>query len=111
MHVPVCVCMHVWMCACKCVCVCACVCVCVCVCKRERCEKMVGGSAENQEDRGFEGNLEKLYDHSCSSNSQKEHRATVSLWKWRATHSKVSLESLGAPVGEVAADLAGVADV
>ena len=65
----------VYACACMCVHahvnvnVCVKVCVCVCVCKRERCEKMEGGSAENQEDRGFEGNLEKLYDHSCSSNS------------------------------------------
>ena len=59
------------------VCACVCVCACMCVCAQEG--KMVGGSAENQEDRGFEGNLEKLYDHSCSSNSQKEHRATVSL--------------------------------
>ena len=110
MHVPVCVYVLLLLLLLY-VCVCMRACVCVCVCKRERCEKMVGGSAENQEDRGSEGNREKLYDHGCSSNSRKEQRVTVGRRKRRATHSKVSLESLGAPVGEVAADLAGVADV
>ena len=70
-------CVHACVNVCVQVCVRVCVCVRACVCAQEG--KMVGGSAENQEDRGFEGNLEKLYDHSCSSNSQKEHRATVSL--------------------------------
>ena len=88
-----------------------CVKVCVCVCAKGKDVKRWW--EEVLKIKRTEALRETLRNYmiTAAPPTPRRSRERLSAGKRRATHSKVSLESLGAPVGEVAADLAGVADV
>ena len=98
-----------------CLYVCACTCECVresvCVCAKGKDVKRWW--EEVLKIKRTEALRETLRNYmiTAAPPTPRRGRERLSAGKRRATHSKVSLESLGAPVGEVAADLAGVADV